>query len=234
MNSVVGTVLIFPRLIKSVFPPLACVASTSGGNAVSEQFNTPPAADLTALPTSGPPFYTVSLVKLTVMMFITCGLYGLYWYYKNWSRYKAYSAKPIWPAVRTLFCFFYIPSLFSKVDAALKETGRGGIPYWGVYVAGIYLLTFTPSIVTGYASGMGSSPSTALGLIPTMTVYATTGLGQFLIMLRVQSFINRLDGKSGESCRIRFTFWDVVWAVTGICYWTLLVQIYAWLSSANM
>lgn len=201
---------------------------------MSEQFNTPPAADLTALPTSGPPFYTVSLVKLTVMMFITCGLYGLYWYYKNWSRYKAYSAKSIWPFMRTLFCFFFIPSLFSKVNAALKETGRGAMPFWGVLAAGVYLLAFAPSIVTGYASGMGSSPSTALGLIPTIAVYAITGLGQFLIMLRVQSFINRLDGESGESRRIRFAFGDVVWAVIGICYWALLMEIYAWLSPANM
>ena len=201
---------------------------------MSEPFNTPPAADLTALPTNGPPFYTVSLIKLTVMMFITCGLYGLYWSYKNWSRYKACSAKPIWPAMRTLFCFFYFPSLFCKVNAALKETGRGGIPYWGVYVAGIYLLTFTPSIVTGYASGWGSSPSAALGLIPTIGVYTITGLGQFLITLRVQSFINRLDGKSGESRRIRFTFGDVVWTVIGICYWALLMLIYGWLSPASM
>jgi hypothetical protein len=207
---------------------------TPGGNTVSEPFNTPTAADLTAFPTSGPPFYTVSLVKLTVMMFITCGLYGLYWFYKNWSRYKAYSAKPIWPVLRTVFCFFYIPSLFSKVNAALRETGLGGIPYWGAYAAGIYLLAFTPSIVTGYASGWGSSPSAALGIIPTIGVYTVTGLGQFLITLRVQSFINRLDGKSGGGRRIRFTFGDVVWAVTGICYWALLVQIYAWLSSANM
>lgn len=201
---------------------------------MSEQFNAPPAADLTALPTSGPPFYTVSLVKLTVMMFITCGLYGLYWYYKNWSRYKAYSAKSIWPVMRTLFCFFFIPSLLSKVNTTLKENGLGGMPFWGIFAAGTYLLMFTPSIVTGYASGMGSSPSTALGLIPTIAVYAVTGLGQFLIMLRVQSFTNRLDGESGESRRIRFTFGDVVWAVMGICYWALLMEIYAWLSPANM
>lgn len=132
------------------------------------------------------------------------------------------------------FLFFYIPSLFSKVNAALKETGRGGIPYWGAYATGIYLLAFTPSIVTGYASGWGSSPSTALGLIPTIGVYTITGLGQFLIMLRVQSFINRLDGESGESRRIRFAFGDVVWAVIGICYWALLMEIYAWLNPANM
>lgn len=201
---------------------------------MSEPFDTPGAAEVGALSGSGAPFYTVSLVKLTVMMFVTCGLYGIHWYYKNWSRYKAYSATPIWPVMRTLFCFFYIPSLFSKVNALLAQTGRGGIPYWGVYAAGFYLLAFTPSIITGYAWGLGSSPSAALGLIPAIGVYTLTGLGQFLITLRLQSFINRLDGQSGESRRIRFTIGDVVWAVIGICYWALLMQIYAWSNSGNV
>lgn len=194
---------------------------------MSEQFNAPPAADLTALPTSGPPFYTVSLVKLTVMMLITCGLYGLYWYYKNWSRYKAYSAKPIWPVPRAIFALFFVPSMFGKVDALLKEKGQRGVPYWGALAAGMILLALAPSLVVfvhGIAAGPKGAGAAGLGLLP-LWISIATAFAQFLIILRVQAFINRLNRDAEGNCRCGSTFGEGVWAMLGVICWVIMIIV---------
>lgn len=196
---------------------------------MSEQFNAPPAADLPALPTSGPPFYTVSLVKLTVMMFITGGLYGLYWYYKNWSRYKAYSAKPIWPVPRAIFGLIYVPSMFGKVDALLKEKGQRGMPYWGALAAGMILLALAPSLVVfvhGVATSSKGAGAASLGLLPLWISVAST-FGQFLIMLRVQSSINRLNRDAEGNCKCGSTFGEGVWAMLGVVCWVVMIIVAA-------
>lgn len=203
---------------------------------MSEQFNTPPAADLTALPTSGPPFYTVSLVKLTVMMFITCGLYGLYWYYKNWSRYKAYSAKPIWPVLRTIFGLIYVPSMFGKVDALLKEKGQRGMPYWGTLAAGMILLALAPSLVVfvhKIATSSKGVASAGLGLIP-LAISVISTFAQFLIMLRVQSFINQLNRDAEGSCKCGSTFGEGVWAMLGLMCWVVVIIIAVMIETIRM
>ena len=203
---------------------------------MSEQFNTPPAADLTALPASGPPFYTVSLVKLTLMMFITCGLYGLYWYYKNWSRYKAYSAKSIWPVPRAIFGLIYVPSMFGKVDAMLKEKGQRGMPYWGVLAAGMILLALAPSLVVfvhGITTSSKGAGAVSLGLLPLWISVASTFV-QFLIMLRVQSFINQLNRDAEGSCKCGSTFGEGVWAMLGLMCWVVVMIIVVMIEAIRM
>lgn len=224
----VGLVLIFLRLIKSTFWPLGCAPSITRGNNVSDAFYTPPAADLTVSSKSGPPFFTVSLGKLTVMLIVTSGLYGIYWCFKNWSLYKAYSGRSLWPLPRTLFGLFYTPSLFYKIDGVLKEQGKGRMPYWAGSAAAMILLAFAPHIVgfvVGFVSGLSGRPFSGIGLVPTIAVSIIPLLLQCLILRRVQSFINRLNGDAEGSQNKEFTGWNSVWMVIGVICWGLGIAL---------
>lgn len=189
---------------------------------MSEVFYTPPAADLTAAPKSGPPFFSVSLDKLTVMLIATSGLYGLYWCFKNWSLYKAWSGRSIWPLPRTLFGLLYMPSLFYKIDGLLKERGRGRMPYWALSAAAMIFLAFAPHIVgfvTGFIAALSGKRFSGIGVVPTITLAILPLLLQSLILRRVQSFINLLSGDVDGSQNKRITGANVAWIVIGIIYW---------------
>jgi len=161
---------------------------------MSEPFDTP-VTDSSALRSGALPFFTVSLIRLTVMMLVTFGLYGLYWYYKNWSRYKAYSAKPIWPLVRTFLALIFVPSLFSNVNAVLEEKGQRGMPFWQALATGMILFALAPSVaVIAKSIAVTSGGGVAAGFgFSAFEVSVIATLGQLSIMLWVQLFINRAN-----------------------------------------
>ncbi len=68
------------------------------------------------------PFYCVSTLKFSILSLLTFGAYSIFWFYKNWSRYKEYSKddlSPFWRAVFSpLFCF----ALANKVNFVSRET----------------------------------------------------------------------------------------------------------------
>jgi hypothetical protein len=71
-----------------------------------------------------PEFYVVSKRKLTILFLATSGLYILFWYYKNWDRYKGrhpeasrYGSSMVSPVPRAVFWMFFTHALFRKVKA---------------------------------------------------------------------------------------------------------------------
>ncbi|WP_157691774.1 hypothetical protein [Noviherbaspirillum autotrophicum] len=70
-----------------------------------------------------PPFFAVSLVKLTVMSVCTAGFYELYWYYRNWQRIRQREGSHIMPFWRAFFSLFFCYSCFARIRDYGKETG---------------------------------------------------------------------------------------------------------------
>lgn len=189
---------------------------------MSDVFYTPPASALNSSAKTDPPFFTVSQKKLTVMFIITSGLYGMYWCFKNWSHYRAYSGRPIWPLPRTVFGLLYLPSLFYKIDGTLKEQGKGRMPYWAASVAGIFILTFAPHIVgflIGFFAAISGRPYEGIGIVTTLAVATIPLLLICLILRRVQSFINLLSGDTEGRSNGDFTRWNILWMAIGVVYW---------------
>lgn len=188
---------------------------------MSDVFYTPPAAELVDSPKKGSPFFTVSVNKLTVMLIVTSGLYGIYWSFKNWSHYKAYSGRPLWPIPRAFFGLIYLPSLFYKVDAELKTQGKR-LPYWAALATGLILLFLAPSLIgflIGLFQGLTQGTYTGVGIIPAILASTIPFLLQCLILRRVQSFINLANGDPDGIRNKDFTRWNVPWMVIGIIYW---------------
>lgn len=189
---------------------------------MSDAFYTPPASDLNGSAKNESPFFTVSQTKLTVMFIVTSGLYGLYWCFRNWSHYRAYSGRPIWPLPRTLFGLLYLPSLFYKIDGTLKEQGKGRMPYWAASVAGVFILTFAPHIVgflIGFFAALSGRPYDGAGIVTTLAVATLPLLLICLILRRVQSFINLLSGDTEGRSNATFTRWNILWMAIGVLYW---------------
>ena len=86
-------------------------------------------------------FFAVSKLKLTILSLCSFGIYGLYWFYKNWEAEKNHpGGEDISPFSRTLFAPFYAYSFFQKVNEEAKGIG---IPFHltpSVLAIGFFLL----------------------------------------------------------------------------------------------
>jgi len=226
-------VLIFSGVISLVLVALGCAASITRGNEMSEVFYTPPEADLRDQQRE-PAFFTVAPTKLVIMLIVTSGLYGLYWFFKNWTLYKAYSARSIWPLPRTVFGILYLPSMFCKIDAELKKLGKEGMSYWRLSAAGIILIALGPvvfSFFSGLIQGLQGQPFSGPGPALLIALSISPVLAQSLILRRVQSFINLLNDDPAGAQNNSFTALNAVWALIGIGYWYVGLQFT--LSMAN-
>lgn len=74
-------------------------------------------------PASGQPplYFAVSTRKLLVMYFCTMGLYGTYWFYKNWGLIKEREQSNISPVWRSLLEFLFCYSCFARIRETAKE-----------------------------------------------------------------------------------------------------------------
>jgi hypothetical protein len=71
-------------------------------------------------------FHVVALRKFFILNVFTLGFYTIYWAYRQWTAYKESQpfdspAGSMWPAMRSIFLVFFLPSLYRKV----KEAGAG-------------------------------------------------------------------------------------------------------------
>ncbi len=69
------------------------------------------------------PYFSVSNRKLLVMTLSTFGLYGLYWFYQNWTLIKKRDALAIKPFWRAFFAPFFCHPCFKDIQDAAEKRG---------------------------------------------------------------------------------------------------------------
>ncbi|MCW9047373.1 MAG: DUF4234 domain-containing protein [Gammaproteobacteria bacterium] len=80
-----------------------------------------PQADLSTESETTATYYVVSIRKFITLFISTLGIYGIYWFYKNWSLHKATTNSNVWPVMRGLFSIFFTHSLFRNVNETLQH-----------------------------------------------------------------------------------------------------------------
>ncbi|MGE4169638.1 MAG: hypothetical protein AB7F28_02845 [Candidatus Margulisiibacteriota bacterium] len=68
-------------------------------------------------------YFGISPKKLVFLLVITSGIYGIFWFYKNWEAEKKYESPNIMPIIRSLFYIFFCYDLFKKV--LMRAIGKG-------------------------------------------------------------------------------------------------------------
>jgi len=83
-------------------------------------------------PSDEPWYFPVSVPKLLVMSIASFGLYQVYWYYRNWQRYRARSSRRFSVLLRTFLAPLFSFRLFERMHHDLRESGLPGLPEPGV------------------------------------------------------------------------------------------------------
>lgn len=91
---------------ETVLSQAAGTALASSENKENNQGNSP----------TEPVFFPVSEGKLMAMYILSFGLYGVFWFYKNWKLQQKLMDKKIYPVWRAIFSIFFTHALFKRID----------------------------------------------------------------------------------------------------------------------
>ena len=142
------------------------------------------------------PFFAVSMLKLAVLSTCTCGLYELYWFWRNWNRIRVNGEPEITPSLRAFFGIFYCYPCFIRIK--LAGISRGVIPAPSIGILAIcYVLT-----------ALSSALPRPLFLISFLSVF---------FLLPIQSYVNRINALVSPSHdpNSRFGAWNGIAVLVG-------------------
>jgi hypothetical protein len=185
---------------------------------MTENLYAPPKAEIADAdqPVSQNAFYVVSTRKLAILHFSTIGLYPLFWYYRNWKCYRDATQTRIWPVARALFSYFFIHSLFRKVQAHAIKQGitLGWKNGWHATLL-VSMLIFSKLLGRASAQSIGSPTTEVLGALMLLPLYA--------LLMRAQKHINTACGDSAGSSNATLTSANYIWIALGLVFWALWV-----------
>jgi hypothetical protein len=69
-------------------------------------------------PAPSPPYFPVSLVKLSVLSVFSLGIYDIYWFYQHWKRERDATGTKLSPLLRAVFGVIFAYSLFRRIRDA--------------------------------------------------------------------------------------------------------------------
>ena len=155
-------------------------------------------------------FLHIPVSRLIVMSILSCGLYEIYWIYKNWRYLKERDGPNIRPFWRGWFGIFYCHSLLRTIHQD-QELTRLQQPHFspGGLATGWVVLLIIANIV-------GRVPETLTSIISFL-------IPSFLCFVPVQNYINSVNLKKNPNAphskwsaghSVCLVFGMIIWALT--------------------
>jgi hypothetical protein len=178
----------------------------------------PPEANLTLEDTveaNDSMFYVVSPKKFLLLFIGTLGIYQLYWFYENWSKYKAHKKLSLWPIPRALFSIFFAHSLFRIINEklVLKNNEKGWNHSFSATLFVLFTLVSNADKLFEEAFGELISYTIVIIMIP-LTAW---------ILYEVQIRINQVCGSIDGEENSKITGANIFWLALGGILWLLLL-----------
>ncbi|MBV8635486.1 MAG: hypothetical protein JO002_13415 [Burkholderiaceae bacterium] len=170
----------------------------------------PPTANLDDEPgasESNDNFYVVAPLKFWLLFVLTLGFYQVYWFYKNWSRYKARTHDDIWPVMRGIFTIFFTHSLFREIDAALVAEEREHSWDPGLLATGYVIATIVNRI-------LDRTPDSMDKVVLPIELFIMLPLVGYLLY-RAQVAINIACGDPTGASNAKLTWANYLWMILG-------------------
>lgn len=170
-------------------------------------------------------FYVVSVKKFSILYVATLGLYGLYWFYKNWACYKSQWARDDpdredpWPIARAIFAVFFVHSLFTEVKILGRD--KPTVDAWesGKHATQLVVLMIAAQLMDRLASrDIGTPYTDLLALIILVPILLLSAIAQE----KINVSCNDPLGDSNN----RFTAANYTWIALGAIVWCLVLLNY--------
>jgi hypothetical protein len=170
----------------------------------------PPAAALNSLTPS--PYLAVSQRKLAVMTIGTCGMYAVYWCYRQWAAHKLANRGNQWPWARGWFWGLFVYNLFGKLDAELHK--RGHSVNWSPKFRG---LVITPTYVLAILLAPSLHPLHG-GVLAIVSLAVNT-----YMLVGTLPAVNLLANDPRGASNAHLTWANAIWLFIGLLVWASMV-----------
>lgn len=190
------------------------VLTLSAGPALPSAENTENREELVSRRTR---YFPVSEDKLMTLYILSFGLYGVYWFYKNWKCQEPLMDKKIYPVWRAIFSIFFTHSLFKGIDQQASHLDQRH-QFKASALATFYVFTIVMSnVVDRVAMNTG-----ILDSLPNSFIVITS-LALFLLstypLLKVQSTVNRINNDMLGYLNYRYSLANYALMAIGIVLW---------------
>jgi hypothetical protein len=166
-------------------------------------------------PMAHAPFYLVSRVKFILLFTATLGVYGYYWFYRQWKQRKLHGRPGIWPIPRGIFSIFFAHSLSEDLEQLRPATGGKSSLSLRAAATGYVLCEIVARICDRLSRREIGSPYTDL-----IAVWMLLPIGYCLWQLQhvANQCCNDPLGRMNE----KLTVANYLWITLGLLLWTLI------------
>ena len=167
-------------------------------------------------------FFPVSEGKLITLYILSFGLYGIYWFYKNWKLQQSKIDKKIFPILRAVFSIFFTHSLFNRIN-----NSAGNLPQKHRFNANILATIFVGAIIFSNIIDPVSLNTSLLEDLPSSGIFITS-LIIFLLsaypLVVVQATVNRINNDMLGYLNHKYSLWNYLLIVLGALFWLMLAM----------
>lgn len=162
-------------------------------------------------PLDTPLFLYISVTRLVVMSIVSCGLYEVYWIYRNWLYVKERDNLMIRPFWRGVWGIFYCHGLLRRIHEDNEARS-------------VQMPSFSPNgLATGWvvlmliSRALDRAPSIGASIIAIL-------IPSFLCLVPVQKYVNSVtERRSPGQPYYSWSLGHIVCLVIGIIIWALLL-----------
>jgi len=166
------------------------------------------------------PFFPVSEGKLITLYILSFGLYGVYWFYKNWKLQQPAMDKKIYPVWRAIFSIFFTHSLFKRINlqaSHLKDEHR----FNANTLATFFVVTIIASNILDRL--VGTTQSSANMSNNTIII---TSLALFIVsvipLAKAQATVNRINNDMLGYLNHKYSLANYLLIALGSASWIML------------
>ncbi len=167
-------------------------------------------------------FFPVSEGKLITLYILSFGLYGVYWFYKNWKLQQPKMDKKISPVMRSIFSIFFTHSLFRIIDKSAEHLEKKH-----KFNANGLATIFVAAIVISNTMDIFSPSAGGSAYITNNTVIITSII-IFLLsvwpLVKVQATVNRINNDILGYLNYKYSMWNYVVIALGVITWILIAM----------
>jgi hypothetical protein len=173
-----------------------------------------------ALASEQPRFFPVSEGKLMTLYILSFGLYGVFWFYRNWKLQQKMMDKKIYPAWRAIFSIFYTHSLFRLIDQQASNLERRH-RFNANVLATFFVFTIIASNVLDritMGTGMLENLPDNLVIIVSLALFFLSTYP----LLKVQATINRINNDMLGYLNYKYSLANYALIAIGTVLWLLI------------
>ncbi len=165
-------------------------------------------------------FFAVSEGKLITLYILSFGLYGIYWFYKNWKLQQPIMDKNIYPVWRSIFSIFFTHSLFKRINqqaSHLKQAHR----FNANLLATFFVFTIIASNILEHLFGSvqtSGNVSNSSIIITSLVLFVLS----VIPMVKAQATVNRINNDMLGYLNHKYSLANYVLIALGSISWIML------------